>query len=911
MPPIVSSARRSRSGLRAAVAALSSILVIGLLAVVPVVAAPATPGPGYVDWVYKPLADGSGADDVTSFRNQSKLWFNDGRWWGILFDKGSTADGTYRIQSFNMATQTWSSGVTGAAVDNRNRSHADVLWDGTNLWVASSHERGSNVSPNGDLRVYKFSYSSASKTYALAGGFPIAVAHGVAGDGTYAATIAKAPNGLLWISYTQGNTVMVVHSTNTAGSAWTAPFALPGQGNPIVGDNDQAAIINLSNGVGVLWSNQTSGDEAFYFAGHKDGDADGTWGTRETAYGGSGQLGADGHISLKADGTGRIVAAVKTSVVASAAALIVVIARTGAADAAGSWSDHAVATHADGGTRPVLVLDSENNQANVFITDDNAGSGHYLITRRTAPLNTLNFGTHSIGSAFISSTANGSLNNGTSTKQVTSASSGVILLAENIPTRTYLHGCTGGPCPVVPVADFTGTPTSGQGPLSVQFTDTTTGTPATWAWDFGDGGTSAVQNPSHTFNPGDYTVSLTVTNAAGSDSVTKTNYIHVTVPPGATYTGIPPARMLNTRNGTGLSGKFVNHVPRSFQIAGQGSVPSNAIAITGNLTVADQSQRGFVFLGPTASSTPASSTINFPVGDSRANGVTVALDGDGKLAAVYLSPVSGATTNLILDVTGYFLDGTSDATYHGVAPNRVLNTRSGTGLSGKFTNHTVRTFTVTGGSVPSDAVAITGNLTVADQSQRGFVFVGPTASSNPASSTINFPVGDTRANNITVPLGASGTLQAVYVSPVSSASTNLILDVTGYFTNDTSGARYFPLSPNRVLNTRNGTGLSGKFFNHSVRTFNSTGGSSGVPSDAVAITGNLTVADQSQRGFVFVGPTASSTPASSTINFPVGDSRANGVAVQLGASGTLQAVYISPVSSASTNLLLDVTGYFK
>jgi PKD repeat protein len=82
--------------------------------------------------------------------------------------------------------------------------------------------------------------------------------------------------------------------------------------------------------------------------------------------------------------------------------------------------------------------------------------------------------------------------------------------------------------PVPPSANFTGTPTSGSAPLNVNFTDTSTGGPTTWAWNFGDGGTSNLQNPSHTYStPGTYTVSLTVTNSNGSDTETKTSYITV------------------------------------------------------------------------------------------------------------------------------------------------------------------------------------------------------------------------------------------------------------------------------------------------------------------------------------------------------------------------------------------------
>lgn len=79
-----------------------------------------------------------------------------------------------------------------------------------------------------------------------------------------------------------------------------------------------------------------------------------------------------------------------------------------------------------------------------------------------------------------------------------------------------------------PVADFTGTPTSGAASLSVTFTDSSTNTPTSWAWTFGDGSTSTSQNPSHSYaTSGVYTVALTATNAGGSDTKTRTGYVTV------------------------------------------------------------------------------------------------------------------------------------------------------------------------------------------------------------------------------------------------------------------------------------------------------------------------------------------------------------------------------------------------
>ncbi|KUG10028.1 cell surface protein [hydrocarbon metagenome] len=78
----------------------------------------------------------------------------------------------------------------------------------------------------------------------------------------------------------------------------------------------------------------------------------------------------------------------------------------------------------------------------------------------------------------------------------------------------------------LPGADFTADPSSGPVPLFVQFTDTSTGMPTTWLWDFGDGTIATGQHPIHTFtSPGTYTVNLTATNPNGNDTVVKPAFI--------------------------------------------------------------------------------------------------------------------------------------------------------------------------------------------------------------------------------------------------------------------------------------------------------------------------------------------------------------------------------------------------
>jgi PKD repeat protein len=120
----------------------------------------------------------------------------------------------------------------------------------------------------------------------------------------------------------------------------------------------------------------------------------------------------------------------------------------------------------------------------------------------------------------------------------------ILLLVVFLPV--FLLSCNGGgdggSSTPATVADFSATPTTGAAPLTVAFTDNSTGSPTSWSWDFGDG--SAIdntQNPSHTYAAaGTYDVTLTADGPGGTDNVTKAGYITVTVPaPVAQFSGTP------------------------------------------------------------------------------------------------------------------------------------------------------------------------------------------------------------------------------------------------------------------------------------------------------------------------------------------------------------------------------------
>jgi CSLREA domain-containing protein len=379
-----------------------------------------------------------------------------------------------------------------------------------------------------------------------------------------------------------------------------------------------------------------------------------------------------------------------------------------------------------------------------------------------------------------------------------------------------------------------------------------------------------------------------------------------TPPTPSTYVPIAPVRLLDTRTNLGLSGQFTANTARSVLIAGRGGIPNGAVAITANLTVVGQQGAGYLSVTPTLNNNPSTSALNFPLGDVRANNITSPL-GSGKLSIVYKA-AAGKKTHVVLDVTGYFLENSTGATYHALTPARLLDTRVANGLNGAFAAHTVRDFDVAGrGGVPANARAVTGNLTVVGQKAAGYVTLGPSLADNPKTSTINFPLGDTRANGITVRLAADGHLDAIYVAPLGKTA-HLVFDVTGYYLEDLSGSKFYPLTPGRVLDTRVSNGLSGSFKSDIARALKIEG-RVGVPAAADAVTGNLSVVGQTDDGYVSMTKALDNTPDTSALNFPIGDVRANGVTGPLSNSGTVGLVFKASAGK-TTNLILDITGYF-
>jgi hypothetical protein len=251
----------------------------------------------------------------------------------------------------------------------------------------------------------------------------------------------------------------------------------------------------------------------------------------------------------------------------------------------------------------------------------------------------------------------------------------------------------------------------------------------------------------------------------------------------ATYTPIAPVRVMDTRptSHVGPISTLIANEPETLSVADTNGIPADAVAITGNLAVVGQTMAGYVSITKDPTASPTTSTINVPVGDIRANGVSAPLNA-GALSIVYKA--SSGSANVILDVTGYYRNDPSGLLYYPVRPGRVMDTRPGipaTGLTGQFTSSAPRELIVAGRAlVPLSAAAVTGNLTVTGQTTPGYVAITPASTAAPSTATINFPLGDNRGNGVTVPLNDDGGLWAVFKGG-SGAKVNLILDITGYF----------------------------------------------------------------------------------------------------------------------------------
>lgn len=361
----------------------------------------------------------------TADRSQSKLWFHDRSWWGVLNEAPAASFGIYRLEQ---ATLEWM--ATGVLVDDRPEARADVLWSGTHLYAVSG---GRTSTAAEHVRLMRYSYDADSQTYGLDGGFPLALTE----TGVRSLSIAYDSASRLWVSYILGGEIWVRHSDDQ-GTTWAEPMQLEGV--------DAGAVIHTilayGSSTAILWNDEMAG--AVYFTSHNSADAADVW-TDSVAVVQDAFL-TDDHISarsLEGPNGAAIYVMIKTSRdlladVPDDSQMLLLELQPG-----GEWVGHVYGRVRDRLTKPLLLIDEERRQLHLFaVAPFGRGSVYYKTT--SADAIDLSAGR---GTPFLATRDRG-ITLPTSTKQNLTAESGLVILASDEVTGHYVHASLALPRPL-------------------------------------------------------------------------------------------------------------------------------------------------------------------------------------------------------------------------------------------------------------------------------------------------------------------------------------------------------------------------------------------------------------------------------------------------------------------------------
>jgi hypothetical protein len=369
--------------------------------------------------------------------------------------------------------------------------------------------------------------------------------------------------------------------------------------------------------------------------------------------------------------------------------------------------------------------------------------------------------------------------------------------------------------------------------------------------------------------------------------------------PQDTYQPLSPARILDTRDGTG-------GVPRrpvgpgatlNIAVLGHGGVPpSGADAVVLNVTVTNTTAPGYLTLYPAGSSWPGTSNLNWTAGATLANLVTVSVGANGMVSVFN----GGGQTDVVVDVEGWYgpsASPTNAGLFNALPPARLLDTRNNGGPVGQGQT---RNLQVAGrGGVPQAGVAAVAlNVTATNPTSASYLSIFPGGSALPATSNLNFEAGQTLPNRVIVPVGSNGQMGIFN----AFGRVDLVVDVNGWFTDATSpagGSRFTAIAPQRILDTRSGFG---PMRDAGVAAVNFTDTAAvGI----TAIVANFTAVGAAAPSYLTVWPDGTPQPLASDLNYTTGQTIPNLVVTKLGPTGF--DVYNA---AGYADLVVDLNGYY-
>jgi hypothetical protein len=384
-------------------ALVAIVLVVFLVATTLVVIAATPLGvAGYLVHSYLGPPDNQ-ISEPTGKGAESKLWWHDGYWWGVLF---SPAEEAFTIHRLDPATHEWvdTATIVDTRIDDR-AARSDVLWDEREgkLYIAT-HRKMENPSvvnsPSNWARLLVYSYNDATGTWTVDPGYGNPADPDdqskvtINRDVTESLVLDKDTTGRLWATYVsrpQGSDIYRVYVNATLPNdpaSWGGAFELPfAEAVDVDVDDISALAAFMGPGIGkvaVMWSNQTDGN--FYIAVRPDSTVLPQQGwVLETGLTELFDVPADDHIKLAKAPSNILLATVKTGATEAGEPLIAVVKRA----ANGNYSLHPVALYTTQDTRPTMVVDAASGQAHVFSVSK-IGGGNVCI--QSAPLSTLDFG---------------------------------------------------------------------------------------------------------------------------------------------------------------------------------------------------------------------------------------------------------------------------------------------------------------------------------------------------------------------------------------------------------------------------------------------------------------------------------------------------------------------------------------
>jgi hypothetical protein len=411
---------------------------------------------------------------------------------------------------------------------------------------------------------------------------------------------------------------------------------------------------------------------------------------------------------------------------------------------------------------------------------------------------------------------------------------------------------------------------------------------------------------------GQYTTFVTCPTALNGGGPGSPFTVDAPVLVGSTYFPLNPVRVLDTRNGTGAAAApLAAGGSIDVTVTNRAGVPETGVtAVALNVVATDATgPPSFLTVWPTGQPRPLASNLNFVPGVSVPN-LVIARVGVGGKVSIYNNLGS---INVAADVQGYFLGNATGSKYVPLAPSRVLDTRVGTGgtTSPVGPGGTIELKVVDAGGVPATGgTAVALNVTATNVSgAESFLTVWPSGAERPLASNLNFIQGQTVPNLVLARVGEGGKV-SIYNN---LGTVDVVADTQGYFPApgaSVASSQYFPTSPARILDSRDGTGVPGGAKGHlgEGRTLDlQVRGVGGVPENATAVVLNVTAADSpGPDSFLTLYPTGTPRPLASNLNFVAGQTVANLVIARIGDGGKVT-IYNN---LGSTAVVGDVQGWF-